>query len=64
MSARLGTLKWARNSAAPKSAAPLSPTPADRFTERARRVAESLELGVASASGVLLGKGERYWREA
>ena len=33
MSARLGTLKWARNSAAPRSAAPLSPTPADRFIE-------------------------------
>jgi hemoglobin len=64
MSERLGTLEWTRNFAAPRSAAPLSPTPADRFIERARRVAESLELGVASASGVLLGKGERYWREA
>jgi hemoglobin len=29
-----------------------------------RRVAQSLELGVASANGVLLSKGERYWREA
>ena len=38
--------------------------PAERFIERARRVAESLELGVASANGVLLGKGERYRREA
>ncbi|HEY6521187.1 MAG TPA: group III truncated hemoglobin [Roseiarcus sp.] len=39
------------------------PAAAKRFVERARRVAESLELGVASANGVLLGKGERY-REA
>jgi len=36
---------------------------AERFIERARRVAESLELGVASANRVLLGKGERYRRE-
>ena len=40
------------------------PAVAERFIERARRVAESLELGVASANGVLLGKGERYRREA
>jgi hemoglobin len=40
------------------------PTAAERFIERARRVAESLELGVASANGVLLRKGERYRREA
>jgi hemoglobin len=40
------------------------PAAAERFIERARRVAESLELGVASANGVLLGKGERYRREA
>ena len=32
--------------------------------ERARRVAESLELGVASANNILLRKGERYLREA
>jgi hemoglobin len=38
------------------------PAAAERFTERARRVAESLELGVASANGVLLQKGERYRR--
>ena len=31
-----------------------------RFIERAHRVAESLELGVAGANGVLLQKGERY----
>ena len=40
------------------------PAAAERFIERARRVAESLELGVASSNGVLLGKGERYRREA
>jgi hemoglobin len=40
------------------------PGAAERFIERARRVAESLELGVASASGVLLQKGERYRRQA
>jgi hemoglobin len=40
------------------------PAAAERFIERARRVAESLELGVASANGVLLGKGERYRHEA
>ena len=37
---------------------------AERSIERARRVAESLELGVAGANGRLLQKGERYWREA
>ena len=35
---------------------------ADHFIERARRIAESLELGIAGANGVLLGKGERYLR--
>jgi hemoglobin len=38
------------------------PEAAERFIERARRVAESLELGVAGANGVLLRKGERYRR--
>lgn len=38
------------------------PAAADHFIERARRIAESLELGVAGANGVLLGKGERYVR--
>ncbi|MBV9565960.1 MAG: group III truncated hemoglobin [Bradyrhizobium sp.] len=32
------------------------------FVERARRIAASLELGVAGANGVLLGVGERYRR--
>lgn len=38
------------------------PEAAERFIERAHRVAESLELGVAGANGVLLRKGERYLR--
>jgi hemoglobin len=40
------------------------PLAAERFIERARRMAESLELGVASANGVSLQKGERYRRKA
>lgn len=38
------------------------PAAADHFIERARRIAESLELGIAGANGVLLGKGQRYLR--
>jgi len=38
------------------------PAAAEHFIERARRIAESLELGIAGANGVLLGKGERYLR--
>jgi hemoglobin len=30
------------------------------FVERARRIAESLELGIAGRHGVLLGNGERF----
>jgi hemoglobin len=30
------------------------------FVERARRIAESLELGIAGHHGVLLGRGERF----
>lgn len=37
-----------------------SPKAAEHFIERARRIAESLELGIANAHGVLLGKGERF----
>src|SRR5579859_7087615 len=33
---------------------------ADHFTERAARIAESLELAVAGRHGVLLAKGERF----
>jgi len=38
------------------------PVAAEHFVERARRIAESLELGIAMRQGVLLGKGERYLR--
>lgn len=38
------------------------PIAANHFIERARRIAESLELGVANAGGVLLAKGERFVR--
>jgi hemoglobin len=40
------------------------PAAAERFVERAHRVAESLELGVAGANGILMQKGERYRRQA
>lgn len=40
------------------------PPAADHFIERARRIAESLELGIAGAHGVLLRKGDRYRRPA
>ena len=40
------------------------PVAAAHFIERARRIAESLELGIANANGVLLGVGERYTRPA
>lgn len=36
------------------------PKAADHFIERARRIAESLELGIAGAHGVMLRKGERF----
>jgi hemoglobin len=36
------------------------PAAADHFAERARRIAESLELGIAMSRGVLLTKGQRY----
>ncbi|WP_439471152.1 group III truncated hemoglobin [Brevundimonas sp.] len=35
---------------------------AGHFMERARRIAESLELGIANANNVLLGPGERFRR--
>ncbi len=38
------------------------PVAAEHFIVRARRIAESLELGVANAHGVLVGPGERYRR--
>lgn len=38
------------------------PAAAAHFVERAERIAASLELGVAGAHGVMLGKGERFRR--
>ncbi|HVJ34542.1 MAG TPA: group III truncated hemoglobin [Terriglobia bacterium] len=40
------------------------PKAAAHFLERAQRIAESLELGIAGQQGVMLGKGERYRRNA
>ena len=43
----------------------ICPAPAaEHFIERARRIAESLEMGVATHEGVLLANGERFRREA
>ncbi|MDP2331732.1 MAG: group III truncated hemoglobin [Reyranella sp.] len=36
------------------------PPAADHFIERARRIAQSLELGIASMRGVRLGRGQRF----
>ena len=36
------------------------PKAAEHFIERARRIAESLELGIANVNGVMLARGERY----
>jgi len=36
------------------------PAAAERFVALSRRIAESLELGLASAQGMMLRKGERY----
>ena len=38
------------------------PEAADCFVERARRIAASLELGIAGAHGVLVATGERFRR--
>ncbi|QPF82786.1 group III truncated hemoglobin [Bradyrhizobium genosp. L] len=40
------------------------PVAATHFIERARRIASSLEMGVASGQGVMLGVGERYRRKS
>jgi len=40
------------------------PVAAEHFLERARRIAESLELGIAVGSGVILESGGRYRRAA
>lgn len=36
------------------------PAAAAHVVERARRIAESLEIGIAAKHGVMLGKGERF----
>lgn len=38
------------------------PVAANHFIERAERIAQSLELGIANANGVLLAVGERFVR--
>lgn len=38
------------------------PAAAEHFIERAHRIAESLEMGLAVHHGVMLGKGERFRR--
>jgi len=38
------------------------PVAATHFIERARRIADSLELGIATANGTILAKGERFVR--
>ena len=38
------------------------PNAAAHFIERARRIAESIEMGVASVNGIMLAKGERLHR--
>ena len=46
-----------------ETAREVCPPPAEaHFVERARRIAASLELGIAGAHGVMLGKGERFYR--
>lgn len=40
------------------------PAAAELFIDRAKRIAESLELGIAMTHGRMLGKGERFRREA
>jgi hemoglobin len=40
------------------------PVAARHFIERARRIAQSLELGIATANGVMLAKDERFMRPA
>jgi hemoglobin len=40
------------------------PAAAEHFLERAHRIAQSLEMGIAAGQGVLLGKEERFRRDA
>lgn len=47
-----------------KTAEEVCPPPAaTHFIERARRIAESLEIGVASQQGVMLARGQRFHNE-
>jgi hemoglobin len=39
------------------------PEAESHFVERARRIASSLEMGVAGANGVILGVGDRFRRD-
>ncbi|MGN6286420.1 MAG: group III truncated hemoglobin [Afipia sp.] len=39
------------------------PKAAEHFIERAQRIAESLEMGIATVHGVMLAKGERFQLE-
>ena len=44
-----------------ETAREIGPTKAaDHVVERARRIAESLEIGIAGSKGVILAKGQRY----
>lgn len=46
-----------------ETAAEVCPPPAaGHFIERARRIAQSLELGIASVRGVRVGRGQRFHR--
>lgn len=40
------------------------PAAAEHFIERAQRIAQSLEMGVAMHHGVLLNRGERFLRDS
>lgn len=40
-----------------------APAAAEAFVAKARRIAESLELGIASQAGTLLHRGERFHRQ-
>ena len=40
------------------------PAAAELFVDRAKRIAESLELGIAMTNGKMLGKGERFRPDA
>lgn len=39
-----------------------APAAADHFSERASRIAESLELGIAASQGMMLGRNQRLLR--